>query len=42
MMFTAAGLTVTQLASVEPGAYGDAAPTTESPEFLVSGRRNPA
>ena len=29
------GLVVESVSSVEPGAYGFAAPTTESPEFLV-------
>jgi SAM-dependent methyltransferase len=41
LMFGAAGLAVERISSVEPGAYGEAAPTTESPEFLVLGRRNP-
>ena len=30
---------VVRISSVEPGAYGDAEPTTESPEFLVLARR---
>ncbi len=30
---------VVRISSVEPGAYGDGAPTTESPEFLVVARR---
>ena len=29
------GFVVDSISSVEPGAYGFAAPTTESPEFLV-------
>ena len=29
------GLSVERISSVEPGAYGDGTPTTESPEFLV-------
>lgn len=29
------GLAVRSISSVEPGAYGSTAPTTESPEFLV-------
>lgn len=29
------GLSVESVSSVEPGAYGDGPPTTESPEFLV-------
>jgi SAM-dependent methyltransferase len=33
------GLGVEGISSVEPGAYGDAAPTVESPEFLVIARR---
>jgi SAM-dependent methyltransferase len=33
------GLTVDRIASVEPGAYGDDPPTTESPEFLVLAHR---
>jgi SAM-dependent methyltransferase len=33
------GLLVDRISSVEPGAYGDAPPTTESPEFLVLARR---
>lgn len=33
------GISVERISSVEPGAYGDEAPTTESPEFLVIGRR---
>ena len=34
------GLEVDRISSVEPGAYGDAAPTTESPEFLVIAHRS--
>jgi SAM-dependent methyltransferase len=33
------GLVVDSIASVEPGAYGDRAPTTESPELLVVAHR---
>lgn len=32
-------LRIDHLYSVEPGAYGTAAPTVETPEFLVLGRR---
>ncbi len=34
-----AGLTVETISSVEPGGYGEMAPSTESPEFLVIARR---
>lgn len=34
-----AGLVVESIASVEPGAYGNEAPSVESPEFLVIARR---
>lgn len=33
------GLVVDRIASVEPGGYGRAAPTVESPEFLVTAHR---
>jgi SAM-dependent methyltransferase len=33
------GFTVDSIASVEPGAYGTAAPTVESPEYLVQATR---
>ncbi len=33
------GLDVERISSVEPGAYGDAPPTMESPEYLVIARR---
>lgn len=33
------GLVVERISSVEPGAYGDDPPTTESPEYLVVARR---
>jgi SAM-dependent methyltransferase len=33
------GLRVRRISSVEPGAYGDDPPTTESPEFLVIAHR---
>ncbi len=39
LLFAAHGLEVESIASVEPGAYSDAAPTTESPEFLVIGQK---
>lgn len=34
------GLVVERIASVEPGAYGTAPPSVESPEFLVTARRS--
>lgn len=34
------GLEVESISSVEPGAYGSAAPTTETPELLVIARRD--
>lgn len=34
------GLRVDRISSVEPGAYGTAPPTVESPEFLVVARRD--
>lgn len=34
------GLDVDRISSVEPGAYGDDPPTTESPEYLVVGHRS--
>lgn len=39
LLFTANGLDVISISSVEPGAYGGDAPSTESPEFLVVGIR---
>lgn len=36
------GLEVVSVASVEPGAYGDERPSTETPEFLVVARRPPS
>ena len=33
------GLAVDRISSVEPGAYGSAPPTVESPEFLVLAHR---
>lgn len=33
------GLVVERIAAVEPGAYGDEPPSTESPELLVTARR---
>ena len=41
LLFGAAGLTVGEVFSVEPGGYAAAAPTTESPELLVIGSRPP-
>jgi SAM-dependent methyltransferase len=35
MLLEAAGFSVDSIASVEPGKYGGAAPSTETPEFLV-------
>jgi hypothetical protein len=39
LLLSVNGLTVERISSVEPGAYGDDPPTTESPEFLVIARR---
>jgi SAM-dependent methyltransferase len=39
LMCIAAGLDVTGIWSVEPGAYRRAAPTAETPEFLVIARK---
>jgi len=39
LLAVAAGLEVVSLTSVEPGAYGDAAPSTETAEFLLVARR---
>jgi len=39
LLLTAGGWRVQRVSSVEPGHYGDAAPTTESPEYLVIARR---
>jgi hypothetical protein len=39
LLFRVCGLEVRSVASVEPGAYGDRAPTVEEPEFLVVGVR---
>ncbi len=39
LLFAAAGLRVDRISSVEPGAYGDDPPTTETPEFLVLATR---
>jgi hypothetical protein len=33
------GLRVDRISSVEPGAYGEAPPTTESPELLAIATR---
>jgi hypothetical protein len=38
-LLAAQGLTVDRISSVEPGAYGDSAPSVDSPEFLVVARR---
>jgi SAM-dependent methyltransferase len=38
-MAAAAGLRVDSISSVEPGAYGNQPPTTESPEFLMVATR---
>ena len=38
-LFHRHGLAVDTISSVEPGAYGSAAPSIESPEFLVTGHR---
>jgi hypothetical protein len=42
LLLGAHGLAVESISSVEPGAYGSAPPTTESPEFLVIAHRPPA
>lgn len=39
LLLAAHGLVVDSVSSVEPGAYCDAAPTVESPEFLVIAHR---
>ncbi len=39
LMCQKSALVIDHLYSVEPGAYGNAAPTMETPEFLVLGRR---
>lgn len=39
LMCAAAGLVVDRISAVEPGRYGDAPPSTESPEHLVVGHR---
>jgi SAM-dependent methyltransferase len=39
LLLGANGLEVESVSSVEPGAYGTSAPSTESPEFLVVARR---
>ncbi len=41
LLASAVGLEVERISSVEPGHYGDEAPTTESPEYLVIARRSP-
>jgi cyclopropane fatty-acyl-phospholipid synthase-like methyltransferase len=40
MMCATSGLRVDRISSVEPGAYGLSAPTTETPEFLVLATRD--
>jgi hypothetical protein len=42
LLAAAVGLRVDSISSVEPGAYGTSAPTTESPEFLVLATRQDA
>lgn len=39
LLCAAAGVEVVSISSVEPGAYGNDAPTTETPEFLLVARR---
>jgi SAM-dependent methyltransferase len=39
MLLGARGLAIDSISSVEPGAYGDSPPTTESPELLVVATR---
>lgn len=39
LLVSASGLELDRIASVEPGAYGVAEPSTETPEFLVIARR---
>ena len=39
LLCAASGLRVDRISSVEPGAYGDDPPSTESPEFLVLATR---
>jgi SAM-dependent methyltransferase len=41
LLLGAHGFVVDSISSVEPGAYGVDAPTTESPEFLVIAHRQP-
>jgi hypothetical protein len=41
LLLVAHGLAVERISSVEPGAYGDDPPTTESPEYLVVASRPP-
>ena len=38
LLLAAHGLAVERISSVEPGRYGDAEPSTESPEFLIVAR----
>jgi SAM-dependent methyltransferase len=39
LLMEATGMVVESISSVEPGAYGEMNPSTESPEFLVIARR---
>lgn len=39
LLFDRCGLDVVAISGVEPGAYGPARPTPDTPEFLVIGRR---
>ena len=41
LLMEAVGMAVERISSVEPGAYGEMNPTTESAEFLVIARRTP-
>lgn len=41
LLLTSHGFRIDRISSVEPGRYGDAPPTTESPEFLVIAVRAP-
>ena len=39
LLLGAHGLVVDRISSVEPGAYADTPPTTESPEYLIVAHR---
>jgi len=41
LLMEGVGMTVERISSVEPGAYGEMNPSTESAEFLVIARRTP-